>query len=271
MRGNPVGRIIHTRVVAAVVLLAVCCGADTPIPVRIALVIGNGSYDYADPLPNALTDAKAIADRLGALGFRVEAGTLDLNHDGLDKALTQFGNELRNAGPNVVSLVYYAGHAAQDRLGINYFLPIDAKAGTPDDVKQMGVPLPPLLQAMEDANNDVNIVVIDACRDWFKDDRTADDPQGLADMGLHGSVLIAYATRAYGTADEGAGLTSSPYSHRFLEALNNEPNRADRFGVRRCPEQRLYRHGQPAIAAQREWVGARRPMGVVGRLAANGQ
>jgi putative chitinase len=211
------------RMIGAAAVLLCCCAASSPLPVRLALIIGNASYQYAAQLPNALTDARAIAAQLARMGFKVEADTFDTSQQRLNDVVEKFGQDLRTSGPNVISLVYYAGHAAQDRLGINYMLPVDAEAATPDDVRSKGVPLPPLLQAMEEANNAVNIVVIDACRDWFEGDRTTDDPRGLSDMGLYGSVLIAYATRSNATADEGPGLTSSPYSRRFLEALEKQP------------------------------------------------
>jgi predicted chitinase len=199
-----------------------CCGSNLPPPTRLALVIGNGTYSYADPLPNSLKDARAVADRLRRLGFEVQTDTIDLDSAHLSKRIDDFGAKLRAAGPNVIGFVYYAGHAAQDAFGINYLLPTDAKAGTPDDLRREGVPMPPLLQAMEDANNSVNIVVLDACRDWYKNDRRPKDPRGLHDMGLHSSILIAFATRADATADEGAGLPSSPFSHRLIEALDTQ-------------------------------------------------
>jgi putative chitinase len=200
-----------------------CCGSNLPPPTRLALVIGNGTYSFADPLPNALTDARAMTDRLRRLGFEVQNDTIDLDSNHLGKKIDEFSAKLRAAGPNVIGFVYYAGHAAQDAYGVNYLLPTDAKAGTPDELRREGVPMPPLLQAMEDANNNVNIVVLDACRDWYKNDRKPRDPHGLHDMGLHSSILIAFATRADATADEGAGLSSSPFSHRLIEALDTQP------------------------------------------------
>ena len=208
--------------IALLVIGALFCGSADAPPRRIALVIGNGVYAYAEPLPNALRDARAVTERLQKLGFVVKPNTLDLDQVYLRQAVTEFGNQLRTAGPNVVAFVYYSGHAAQDALGVNYMLPTDADPATAAAVRSKGMPVSPLLQAMEDANNNVNVVVLDACRDWFKQDRDNRDPKGLHDMGLHGSVLIAYATRAGATADDGPGLQSSPFSRRLIEALQRE-------------------------------------------------
>ncbi|WP_148669187.1 caspase family protein [Burkholderia pyrrocinia] len=202
-----------------VVASLACCGASAPLPARIALVIGNTHYTALDPLPNALADAKRLAKQLQQLGFALQPDSLDLDQSHLTAAVAAFGDRLRSAGPNAVGFFYYAGHAAQDEFGVNYLLPIDARARTPADVRTAGTPLPPLLLALEDANTPVNIVVLDACRSWYKSKGNPKDPKGLHDMGQHASMLIAYATRAGETADEGPGLSSSPFSRRLIEAL----------------------------------------------------
>lgn len=196
--------------------------AGAEAPERLALVIGNGSYLYNDPLPNAISDARKLATMLPRFGFSVDTDTFDLGKEKLLDVITSFGNKLRSKGQNLVALFYYAGHAAQDNSGVNYLLPVDAKADTPDDVRSVGAPMQLIMQAMEDADNPINIVVLDACRDWFKNDTAHVDPKGLHDMGLHASMIIAYATRADDTAKEGSGLDSSPYSRRLLEAFEKQ-------------------------------------------------
>lgn len=42
--------------------------------VRVALVIGNGQYVHATPLPNPPRDARAVAEELRRLGFEVLEG-----------------------------------------------------------------------------------------------------------------------------------------------------------------------------------------------------
>ena len=203
-------------------LLAPSLGAATgQPPARLALVIGNGTYVDNDYLPHALSDSKRVSQKLGAFGFQVDAAT-DLNGVELSRAVETFGKKLLAHGGNVVAFFFYAGHAAQNAFGVNYLLPVDATAETPDEVQAQGTAVQPLLQAMDDANNEVNIVILDSCRTWFKDDANPEDPKGLHDMGQLARVLIAYATRSDQTADEGIGLTSSPYSNRFIEALNKQ-------------------------------------------------
>ena len=72
---------------------------------RVALVIGNSSYQYA-PLRNPVNDSKAIASALKKVGFsvtRVENAALR----SLDKAVRRFGEQARDSD---VALFYYTGH-----------------------------------------------------------------------------------------------------------------------------------------------------------------
>jgi putative chitinase len=192
------------------------------VPTRIALVIGNSNYDPIPPIHNAESDAQKIASKLSELGFDVTMKS-DLNGVALSNAIKTFGECLRNAGPNAVSFVFYSGHAAQDAARVNYLLPIDAKARNPDELRDEGAPIQNLLDDMDAANNDVNVLVLDACRDWLGGDRSADMPRGLHDMGRHGSVFIAFATSPDTTADDGGG-GDSPYTTRLLEALSKQAN-----------------------------------------------
>src|SRR5579863_2742677 len=54
--------------VIAITLLAAMAPAQAK---RLALVIGNDSYQHADPLGNARADARAVADALKATSFKV--------------------------------------------------------------------------------------------------------------------------------------------------------------------------------------------------------
>jgi putative chitinase len=214
------------RTFASVLAFAALCGAaHAATPARLALVIGNGNYTSTDHLPNAPSDARKLADKLKGFGFKVQTPSMDLDKAGLTAAVSQFVNDLQAAGPNVIGFFYYSGHAAQDEYGINYILPVDATPDTPAQVRAQGIPIQKLLEAMEQSGNDINVVVLDACRNWFDTGLPPPPPaKGLSDMGRNASVLIAYATRAGDTADDNANLDSSPFSRRLLEALDREAN-----------------------------------------------
>lgn len=83
---------------------------------RIALVIGNSSYDKS-PLKNPVNDARDIAKKLRGLGFEViERSNLKTKQIG--NTLSEFRSKL---SPGAVALVFYAGHGLQIN-GINYLL-----------------------------------------------------------------------------------------------------------------------------------------------------
>jgi putative chitinase len=209
------------RFLLVIVLLGglACVAIAQDQPKRIALVIGNTNYEWKTPLDNAVLDAQKISKRLGQLHFDVD-DYYDLNHKRLRDALTQFGAKIKALGPNVITFFYYSGHAAQDLAQINYLIPTDADAEGPDKLREQAVPLQQLFRDMAVANNAVNIVVLDACRDWFAGDTSVSVPRGLHDMGRQGNMMFAMATSPYMTAND-VGQDGSPFSRRLLEGLTN--------------------------------------------------
>src|SRR5208283_4831274 len=87
---------------------------------RLALVIGNDSYQHADRLNNARTDAKAVAAVLSATSFTVTLKQ-DLTLQAMKEALRTFKAQI-SGGDEVV--FYYSGHGVQ-LDGNNYLIPID--------------------------------------------------------------------------------------------------------------------------------------------------
>jgi putative chitinase len=192
---------------------------------RIALVIGNHAYTVVDPLPNARRDAAAVAAELRRLRFEV-VELPDLNKEQLGTAIEAFGDRLQQAGPDAVSFFFYAGHAAQDHLGVNYLIPVDATARSPEQLRSEAVRLDAVFADMTEANNRVNVLVLDACRDWYASERGREDVsvRGLRDVGRYdGNVFIALATTPGNTVADGSG-DHSPYTRRLLEGLRTKAN-----------------------------------------------
>src|SRR5687767_13134777 len=86
-------------------------------PPRHALVIGNSAYRTL-PLVNPVNDARAIAQTLEKLGFRVTQ-LENSSQSAMYEAIRSFGDSLKSGG---VGLFYYAGHGVQIK-GHNYLLP----------------------------------------------------------------------------------------------------------------------------------------------------
>ena len=155
---------------------------------RVALVIGNSKYAES-PLKNPVNDARAMARTLRKLGFEVEEKT-DLGYIAMNKAVEGFGKKLKPGG---VGLFYYAGHGIQVG-GANYLVPVDADIEDENEVRFKAVDAGLVLAKMEQSRGDVNLVVLDACRNnpLARSFRSAG--RGLANMDAPSGSIIAYAT-----------------------------------------------------------------------------
>ncbi len=164
---------------------------------RLALVIGNGAYQTA-PLKNPINDAEDMAATLKKLGFKV---ILKKNVDQrtMEDSIRHFGRQLRNGG---VGLFYFAGHGVQVE-GRNYLMPVDAKIESEADVKYEAVDAGWILGKMKDAENRLNIVILDACRHNPYARAFRSDQSGLARMDAPAGSLIVYSTAPGEVAADG--------------------------------------------------------------------
>ena len=155
---------------------------------RYALVIGNSAHQTA-PLTNPGNDAEDMSSTLINMGFTV---ILKKNADQrtMEDAIRSFGEQLRKGG---VGLFYFAGHGMQVD-GRNYLIPVDSKIESESDVKYEAVDAGRVLGKMEDAENQLNIVILDACRNNPFSRNFRSTETGLARMDAPRGSLIAYAT-----------------------------------------------------------------------------
>lgn len=180
---------------------------------RMALVIGNGAYTNAPALKNPPNDARDMAANLKTLGFDVSSG-VNVSQREMKRLIRDFGQKLK-AGGN--GLFYYAGHGVQAR-GRNYIIPIDADIQSEADVEDSGVDVGLVLNYMDDAQNGLNIVILDACRNnpFARSFRSA--AEGLAQVDAPTGTLIAYATAPGRVAADGAG-ENGLYTSELLKAM----------------------------------------------------
>jgi uncharacterized caspase-like protein len=167
---------------------------------RIALVIGNGTYTSAPPLKNPPNDARDMAATLKVLGFNV-ASSIDADQRTMKRLIREFGQQLKGGGQG---LFYYAGHGVQMR-GRNYLIPANADITSETDVEDQAVDLNLVLGLMDEAQNGLNIVILDACRNnpFSRSFRSAGS--GLAQVDAPTGTLIAYATSPGRVASDGTG------------------------------------------------------------------
>ena len=187
---------------------------------RVALIIGNGAYQNAPRLPNPKNDAEDVAAALKRTGFETIIG-LDLDKAGMEDVTIRFARAARDAD---VALFYYSGHAMQF-AGVNYLMPIDAKLTDEADLRRLAR-IDEIIADVQQAKN-LRIVVLDSCRDNPLADelkrsigrtRAAPVQRGLARLDSPQGMIIAYATQAGRTAEDGSGR-NSPYTAAFLRHI----------------------------------------------------
>jgi hypothetical protein len=204
-------------------------GMVVPKQSRVALVIGNAKYKEVAELANPVNDATDMAKALEKLGFEVTLLTNLKNKEAMQNAINNFRSQLRQGG---VGLFYYAGHGVQVG-GTNYLIPIgeslDYEANTPHRTLSLNE----VVALMEEAKTQVNIIIIDACRNnpWYRrwHDPRSTSSNGLAAVGTPPrGTIIAYATKPGSVAKDGIGQRNSPFTSALLQYIQT-PNLDVRF------------------------------------------
>jgi len=174
---------------------------------RLALVIGNANYDKGE-LKNPVNDARLIASTLDSLDFDVILKeNLSTKRD-MTAAIREFGSRRSEYD---VAFVYYAGHGVQvdDE---NFLLPTKETFEEEFDVMDYGVSVQNIMRYLRAQTNQVNILILDACRDnpfessWGN--TRSLKGQGLAKIPPPTGSLIAFSTDSGQTAPDGDGENS---------------------------------------------------------------
>ena len=129
---------------------------------RIAFVVGNAAYQ-ASPLATAANDAGLIAQTLQAAGFDV-SGARDLDGESLRAAFRDFLDKAQASGPGTVAFVYLAGYGLQLE-GENYFVPVDAKIASAQDVAVEALRVSDYAKRLAGLPLKASFIVLDAARE----------------------------------------------------------------------------------------------------------
>ena len=178
---------------------------------RVALVIGNGSYQTRSLKNTPINDARAMESVLSKLGFAVTLVT-NVNKPKMENAIGEFINKLDSS---TLGFFYYSGHGVQ-HAGKNFLIPIEAmsKISEPRDL-QHAVSANEVSEKMN-SKSQLSLIVLDACRDTpFSFTRGKNS--GLAAMLNAEGMLIAYATSPGTVALAGSG--NSPYTKHLLHFI----------------------------------------------------
>jgi uncharacterized caspase-like protein len=211
----------HALLLSSCVLLLALLAHPARADRRVALVIGNGAYQHASTLPNALMDADAMAALLRNVGFEVTEG-VDLKREGMMARLNEFAAKVQGAD---VALLYYAGHGiAVD--GKNYLIPVDTDLNSGLDVK-LGAAIDVAVAVEIMAPARVKLVFLDACRDnpftskirAAARTRSVTILSGLTEMKPNEGTLIAFAAGPGETALDGKPGENSPFTRALLRNI----------------------------------------------------
>ena len=180
-----------------------------------ALIIGINEYDNAVKLTKAVNDAKSIADALQKLNFSFNL-LIDSDIDTCDATIEKFISELDKYD---VGIFYFAGHGVEID-GKNYLLakntPIENKAG----VIRYSINLQEIVTKFHESRCNINIFIIDACRDNPYPDTRASGTTNLAPMFAPKGTIIAYSTSPGERAKDGGLGNNSVYTGALLKHIN---------------------------------------------------
>jgi uncharacterized protein len=187
---------------------------------RVALIIGNGNYQNAPPLPTTLNDAADIAQSFEHLGFATTK-LFNASYEDFRRAIRKFNELTQNAD---VAVVYFGGHGLAVG-GENWLLPVDAELRIDLDVAEEAIALKSLMQSVGRVSV-LGMVILDASRSnpfAARMQRTAETrsvERGLARVEPTQNVLVAYASKD-GTTNEDRGGRNSPYAAALLKYLES--------------------------------------------------
>ncbi len=207
---------------------------------RLALVIGNSSYQHVSELTNPQNDATDVAEKLRQLSFDVMLGT-NLTRDQMHEAFENFAGQLQ---PGDEGLFFYAGHGIS-LSGENFLIPIDmpaeitveneeeSKKALDQSLVNMGSIIEPLQKAK------LGMIFLDACRNTPSKEelglqivaqdgatrklRSLSFHRGISKVNVNSTsgasgIFRAYATQPNNVSDDGGGR-NSPFTKALLKHL----------------------------------------------------
>jgi hypothetical protein len=181
---------------------------------RLALIIGNASYK-SSPLNNPVNDARLMDKVLKDAGFTtIKAENASIRD--MRRLIRDFGDKLKASGG--VGLFYFAGHGVQVR-GENFLVSTDSDIRNEDEVADDSVNVSVILEKMQTANNRMNLIILDACRNNPFASKSRSALSGLAAINAPSGSLVAYSTAPGSVASDGKGQNGL-YTEYLAKAIS---------------------------------------------------
>ena len=186
---------------------------------RLALVIGNANYAKLGALENPGRDAALMSEKLQQLGFEVTS-IADRDLKAMTSDIDEFARKVKSRGPETVSVLYYAGHGIENDF-VNYLVPVNADIKKRTDIAPQSLSVKRIADRLSSAGNQLNILIIDACRDnpFPQGVAPAGNPLGMVPMGAVYGVFIASSTGSGKMAFDGDD-GHSPYTRALAEVIS---------------------------------------------------
>jgi hypothetical protein len=192
------------------ILLAVHSNAQEK---RLALVIGNADYPNGSSLKNPVNDANLMASTLENLGFDVMKHVNTSKSD-MERAIYEYSIKLKDYK---VALFYYAGHGILVD-GVNYLIPTDAILEQRMSTQFEAVDIAKLINQFEEYKDNINIVILDACRNNPYRSWTRGAERGMRPIVAPSGTIIGYATGIGDGAADGKG-ENGLYTSKLIEQM----------------------------------------------------
>jgi Bacterial extracellular solute-binding proteins, family 5 Middle/Caspase domain len=207
------------RIAVAIVLLLLPVSPHAQAEKRIALLIGNRTYDASvGVLKNPHNDIALVGDALAKQGFEVLPAIKDARRSAILGGVRELVRRLNVAGAGAIGFIYYSGHGAAERdTNLNYLIPVDAREPGTSAFWDESVRLDDVLKLLEGARSAAKFIVFDACRNELQLP-TKDTSKGLLPVAEQQGMFIAYASAPGRTASD-QGERSGPYAAALAAEL----------------------------------------------------
>jgi len=190
-----------------------------PVPVRIALLVGNRAYDASvGALKNPYNDVAIVGASLRAQGFEVLPPIRDGSRSAVFQGVRELVRRLNAAAAGSIGFFYYSGHGAADKdTNINYLIPVDAREPGAPAFWDDSIKLDDVFALLNSARDSAKFVVFDACRNELRLP-TKDTTKALLPVAEQQGLFIAFASAPGETASD-QGENSGPYAAALATEL----------------------------------------------------
>jgi hypothetical protein len=195
---------------------------------KLALVIGNNTYQHVPRLEKAVGDADAVAAALREIGFNVTERT-NLDFQQTAALISDFEQGISKSD---TVFFHFSGHGVQIR-GDNVLLPTDTpqpKEGQQGLVQRFGLSAESVLQGFNERGASLVVAVLDACREnpfATTGTRGIGGLRGLAALSPVEGTFVIYSAGVNQTALDRLGNRDPERTSVFTRAilpLLREPN-----------------------------------------------